>query len=110
MASSGPRSGLIIEVPEAEPAVAAHRERLDASAPLGIPAHITLLFPFMPPGTIGPPTLAGLEHLFAGIGRFRFRLERTDWFGDDVLWLAPSDPGPFRALTSRIYAAFPAPW
>lgn len=31
------------------------RERLDASAPLGIPAHITVLFPLMPPGTAGGP-------------------------------------------------------
>jgi hypothetical protein len=53
----GPQSGLIIEVPEAEPAVRQHRERLDASAPLGIPAHITVLFPFMPPETIGAATL-----------------------------------------------------
>jgi hypothetical protein len=33
--------------------VARLRERLDASAPRGIPAHITVLFPFMPPGTAG---------------------------------------------------------
>lgn len=52
--SPGPHSGLIMEVPEAEPAVARHRERLDASAPLGVPAHITVLFPFMAPATIGP--------------------------------------------------------
>ena len=63
--SPGPYSGLIVEVPEAEPAVARLRERLDASAPLGIPAHITVLFPFMPPGTIGPAALAGLAATFA---------------------------------------------
>ena len=108
MTTPGPQSGLIIEVPEAEPAVARHRERLDANAPLGIPAHITVLFPFMPPGTITPSALAELEHLFAAVSRFRFRLDHTDWFGQDVLWLAPRDPGPFRALTNRVYEAFPA--
>ncbi len=46
-----------------------HRERLDASAPLGIPAHVTVLFPFMPPGTIDTGTLAGLGKLFAEVGR-----------------------------------------
>jgi hypothetical protein len=55
--SPGPHSGLIVEVPEAEPDVARLRERLDASAPLGIPAHITVLFPFMPPRTIDPAAL-----------------------------------------------------
>jgi len=108
MASLGPRSGLIIEVPEAEPAVARHRERLDASARLGIPAHITVLFPFMPPQAIGPAALTGLEHLLAAFPRFRFQLDHTAWFGDEVLWLAPRDPGPFRALTRRVYQAFPA--
>ena len=33
--SPTPQSALIIEVPEAEPAVARHRQRLDASAQLG---------------------------------------------------------------------------
>lgn len=104
----GPQSGLIIEVPEAEPAVRWHRERLDASAPLGIPAHITVLFPFMPPERIGSAALTRLGHLFADVSRFSFRLDHTDWFGDNVLWLAPHDPGPFRALTQRVYHAFPA--
>lgn len=108
MASVGPHSGLIIEVPEAEPAVRHHREHLDASAPLGVPAHITVLFPFMPPETIGPVALAKLGELFADISRFRFRLDHTGWFDEEVLWLAPHDPGPFRALTRRVSQAYPA--
>src|SRR5215467_8791536 len=108
MPSPGPQSGLIIEVPEAEPAVRQHRQRLDASAPLGVPAHITVLFPFMPPETIGTAALTELGQLFANVSPFRFRLDRTDWFGDDVLWLAPRDPDPFRALTQRVFRAFPA--
>ena len=106
--SPGPHSGLIVEVPEAEPAVARLRERLDASAALGIPAHITVLFPFMPPGTIDPAVLAELADLFAAVSRFRFRLDHTDWFGDEVLWLGPDDPGPFRALTEAVHRVYPA--
>lgn len=60
------------------------------------------------PRLIGPPVLAGLERLFAPVRRFRFELSRTDWFGDEVLWLAPADPSPFRALTESVYEAFPA--
>src|SRR3984957_1994155 len=106
--SPAAHSGLIVEVPEAEPAVARLRERLDASAPLGIPAHITVLFPFMPPGTIDPAVLDELAGLFAAVSRFGFRLDRTDWFGDEVLWLGPDDPGPFRALTEPVHRAYPA--
>jgi len=58
--------------------VAQHRERLDANAPLGIPAHITVLFPFMPPGAIDAAVLDQLEHLFAAISRFRFQLDHTN--------------------------------
>jgi hypothetical protein len=108
VASPSSQSALLVEVPEAEPAVALHRDRLDANAALGIPAHITVLCPFMPPEMIGPPVLGDLERLFAGVRRFRFELARTDWFGDEVLWLAPRDPAPFRALTQRVYEAFPA--
>jgi len=108
MAGQGPESALIVEVPAAEPAVARFRERLDSSAPLGVPAHITVLYPFLPPAEIGPPVLAELERLFAAVSSFRFRLGRTAWFGQEVLWLAPGDPGPFSALTERVFRAFPA--
>jgi 2'-5' RNA ligase len=97
-----------VEVPEAEPAVRQLRERLDPSAAVGVPAHITVLFPFMPPHAIDAAVLAELERLFAGAWRFSVRLDHTDWFGDEVLWLAPQDPAPFRALTQRVHAAFPA--
>ena len=108
MASQALQSVLIIEVPEAEPAVRRHRQRLDVSAPLGVPAHITVLAPFMPPEAIDTAVLTQIGQLFADITRFRFQLDRTDWFGDQVLWLAPRDPAPFRALTQRVFQAFPA--
>ncbi len=108
MPSPGSQSGLIIEVPEAEPAVRQHREHLDASAPLGVPAHITILFPFMPPETVDPAALTRLGELFAEVSGFRFVLDHTDWFGDEVLWLGPGDPDPFRVLTQRVFRAYPA--
>jgi 2'-5' RNA ligase len=103
----GPRSGLIVEITAAEPVVRQHRERLDASAQLGVPAHITVLFPFMPPEEISEGTLISLERLFASVSGFDFQLDRTAWFGDTVLWLAPRDPGPFRTLTRQAFEAFP---
>jgi 2'-5' RNA ligase len=108
MSSPGFESALIIEVPQAEPAVQRYRERLDANAALGIPAHITVLAPFMPPLLIDASVLSDLGQLFTAVSRFRFRLDRTDWFSDGLLWLAPADPGPFRDLTERVSQAFPA--
>lgn len=107
MRSLGPRSVLLVEIPDAEPAVRQHRERLDASAQLGCPAHITVLSPFIAPGKIDEAVLTQLEHLFAAVSGFAFRLDHTDWFDDHVLWLGPHDPRPFRALTERVFQAFP---
>jgi hypothetical protein len=108
MSSPGLESALIIEVPQAEPAVQRYRERLDANAALGNPAHITVLAPFMPPRLIDASVLTHLGQLFAAVSRFCFRLDRTDWFSDGLLWLAPADPGPFHDLTERVFQAFPA--
>ncbi len=102
-----PQSGLVLEVPEAETTVRAHRDALDANARLGVPAHVTVLFPFMPPAQIDSFVLAKLQRLFSGSAAFDFRLTHTEWFGDDVLWLAPESPQPFRALTELVHEAFP---
>jgi hypothetical protein len=104
----GPESGLLVEIPEAEPAVRRFRERLDSSAGLGVPAHITVLYPFIPPAELDTAVLAQLERLFASIPRFAVRLDETRWFNHEVVWLAPSDPAPFRILTQRVVEAFPA--
>jgi len=99
---------LLLPVPAAEPAVGRHRARLVESARGGVPAHITVLYPFLPPTGIGEPLLASLGRLFAGFAAFEFTLDRVGWFGEEVVWLGPRDPAPFRALTSAAFTAFPA--
>jgi 2'-5' RNA ligase len=100
-------SALIVEVPAAEPVVGQFREQLDGNALLGIPAHITILAPFMPAGRIDAGTLADLERLAWGTEAFDFVLDHTAWFGTSVLWVGPRDPRPFRGLTDRVVEAFP---
>ena len=46
------KSGFIVCVPEVEAMVAKLRERFDSTAGLGVPAHVTVLFPFMSPENI----------------------------------------------------------
>ena len=100
-------SALIVEVPAAEPVVRRHRSELGANARLGIPAHITVLTPFMPASRLGAAERARLASLFAAVEPFDFRLDHTDWFGTTVLWLGPENPAPFRHLTESVFAAFP---
>ncbi len=101
------QSALLVLVPAAEPAVAAHRADLDASARDGVPAHFTVLYPFLPPALIDKAVLAALTRLFAGVSAFEFTLDRIGWFGDNVVWLGPRDEEPFRVLTGLVFAAFP---
>ena len=101
-------SGLIIEVPEAEPAVGELRMRLDRVASLGVPAHVTALFPFVAAASIDADVLDRIAVVARASGPFDYLFSRTAWFGDDVLYLAPEEPTPFRDLMARLWEAFPA--
>jgi 2'-5' RNA ligase len=102
------QSALLLVVPVAEPAVGKHRARLDLSARDGVPAHFTVLYPFLPPSQIRDADLSALAGLFADVSSFGFTLDRIGWFGDQVVWLGPADSEPFRALTVLTHQAFPA--
>lgn len=95
-----------MEVPEAEPLVADWRARHDWSAQHGVPAHITLLFPFVPVEYVDEAFLAELSRLFADEAAFPFALPRVARF-PEVAWLAPEPDEPFRALTALIYERYP---
>lgn len=105
---AGWETALLVPVPAAEPAVGWHRARLDEAARSGVPAHITVLYPFLPPAGISEPLLVSLGSLFAGAAAFEFTLDQVGWFGDEVVWLGPRDPAPFTALTDLVFAAFPS--
>jgi 2'-5' RNA ligase superfamily len=106
-AGPGWETALLLPVPAAEPAVSRHRARLDEAARDGVPAHITVLYPFLAPAEIREPLLASLGTLFAGFTAFEFTLDQVGWFGEDVVWLGPRDPAPFSALTSAAFTTFP---
>jgi 2'-5' RNA ligase len=101
-----PRSALIVTVPETEPLVHEWRLRYD-NASLGIPAHITLIFPFVPTDHLSPELSAELRELFGGQPAFSFSLARVARF-PDVAWLAPEPDEPFRHLTELLAARYPA--
>jgi hypothetical protein len=80
-AGPGWETALLVAVPAAEPAAGRHRTRLDAAARHGAPAHITVLYPFLPPAGTGEPALASLGRLFATVAAFEFTRDRVGWFG-----------------------------
>lgn len=101
-----PQSALIVRVPQAEACVGHWRERFDPSARLGVPAHITLLFPFMPPQQICPQVLQAVADLCASTSPFSFTLRALRRF-PGVLYLAPQPVAPFIAMTERLVGLFP---
>lgn len=100
-------TAVIVEVPEAEPVVGEHRRRLDWAADRGVPAHVTVLYPFVHPAEVTEDVVTTLSAAVASVSAFDCRFARARWFGDDVLWLDPDPAGPFRQLTAAVWAAFP---
>lgn len=106
MAGVGSESALVVCAPEAEAAVNRFRTAYDPSAAAGVPAHITLLYPFKPPDELTESVIVGLRQCFGFQAPFRYSLACTRRF-PGVLYLAPDPAEPFRQLTEAIVARHP---
>ncbi|HEY2257861.1 MAG TPA: 2'-5' RNA ligase family protein [Variovorax sp.] len=101
-----PVSAFVVCVPAAERLVADLRERFDATARLGMPAHITLLFPFMDPRQITPELLARAGAALGKVRAFAFRLRRVGRFSATA-YLQPEPADSFAEMTAALVRAFP---
>lgn len=99
-------SAVAVLVPAAEPLVSSHRARLDSSAAFGIPAHVTVLYPFLPEPLLTPAVRAELRELFASVPQKEVAFERVGRLGG-VLHLAPEPAGFFEELTRRFVRRWP---
>lgn len=100
-------TALIVPVAGAERLVADFRDRYDPAAGWGVPAHVTVLYPFADPSAIDGRMLTTLETVFQSVSEFDCQFDRTNWFADDVLWLGPEPAAQFRRLTAAVVRAFP---
>jgi 2'-5' RNA ligase len=101
------QTAIIVPIPEAETAVGRFRATLDRAASWGVPAHLTVLYPFLPPESIDDAVYAALRDIVAAVPVFDVALTHVDWFDDTVVWLAPQPTDPFRALTEAVWQRFP---
>jgi 2'-5' RNA ligase len=101
-----PETALITRVPEAERYIAQYRDRYDPSARRNVPAHVTILYPFMAPELINDEVLATLRDIASAVPAFDYRLARTQRF-PVALYLDPDPGAPFSALTDNVFRAFP---
>jgi 2'-5' RNA ligase len=101
-----PETALICRVPEAEPFIGRYRQRFDPSARRNVPAHVTILYPFVPQAELDAQVLATLRDIAASVPAFEYRLREIRRF-PVALYLAPDPDESFAALTARVYRAFP---
>ena len=99
-------AALVILVPEAEDLVRPFREAYDPSAAKGMPAHITINYPFLPGASPSSDLEDRLRALFSRFASFPFRLEGPAFF-PEVLYLTPDPDGPFKDLAAHVWEAFP---
>jgi 2'-5' RNA ligase len=100
-------TAVIAAVPVAEPLVSEHRQQLDVSAGWGVPAHVTVLYPFVEPAAISDDLITTLAMAVRTVSAFDCCFVRTRWFDQEVLWLDPEPAQPFRQLTAAVWRAFP---
>jgi len=106
MAESNDPSALVVLVPEAESVVKPFRDRYDPSAATGMPAHVTLLYPFKRSNEVDEKVLHELRHCFTRFAPIGFSLSSVRRF-PEVLYLAPEPDEPFRQLTLAIWDCYP---
>ncbi len=93
-------------MPEAERHIGRYRERYDPPARRNVPAHVTILYPFMAPEQVDAAVLDRITDIAAGVRCFDYRLAETRRFPVS-LYLAPQPDDSFAALTAGLYRAFP---
>jgi 2'-5' RNA ligase len=102
---SEPRLAIIVPVPEAAAVVDGWRERTcNAKSSVGVPPHITLLFPLVAP--ITDELISGLAEVFAPVAQFALELRELRRF-PGVLYLAPEPAAPFEELTHELVRRYP---
>jgi 2'-5' RNA ligase len=98
-------SAIIIPIPEAEPAVGPLRLQYDIGASLGIPAHITLLYPFYSTGTVAGE-INTLKDVCASIEAFPFSLTEVRRF-PHTAYLHPDKSEIFAQIIRTLMTIWP---
>lgn len=100
------QSALVVLVPGAEELVGAFRAQYDPSSAAGVPAHITLLYPFMPPAEIDESVMRRVRGSVSVHSPFDFDLSEIRQFPGTV-YLAPRPEARFLSLMRSLWQAFP---
>ncbi len=99
-------TAIIIVAPHEVQAVAGPLlQRYAPETSVRVPAHITLLFPFVAPERLGEVSKK-LREICAPIAPFDITMQGYDSF-PGVTFMNPANPAPIQAVFRKIYAGFP---
>ena len=93
---------MVVPVLDSGPVLRKLRMKYDPSAKAGVPAHVTLMFPFLPPDELSGAKVDALAALLRREDRFEFCLTGVREFGQGGVYLAPEPAEPFIRLTRKI--------
>ncbi len=105
-AGSGVGESAIIVPVQVPVAVNRLRDRMDPSAAQGVPAHVTLIYPFMAVDGLKDDVRRRIEQIVASEPSFGVTLRSVGRW-PNVVYLAPEPAEPFRRLTRALAEAFP---
>ena len=101
---TGQTAALVVLVPEAEPVIGASRTLHTQDGAAGMPAHVTLLYPFAP---IGAVDIDAVREIAVATQPFAYELRAVHEWPDGVVYLEPRPAAPFVELTLGLAARFP---
>ena len=99
------RSALIVQI-QLPTRLAAIRARDGKATSPGLPAHVTILFPFIPLGDLDASIGAALTKLAAAREPFWARFAQAQR-QELMVWLLPAQPEPFLELTAAVVGQWP---
>jgi 2'-5' RNA ligase len=103
-------TAIVAEVPEVEAALYLTRRCGVATGPAGMPAHVTLLYPFTDSDHLPVGRIHEVRDVFESLPVFEVEFGETAWFENldrAVLWLKPVPSEPFVAITEALEREFP---
>jgi hypothetical protein len=98
----------LILADQAPELAAAHDELYPERVDEGIPLTVTLLYPFLPPLSLGESELAELREFFASRPSFSFGISRVaQWEGGGAVYGVPEPDDELRATMRALWARYP---
>jgi 2'-5' RNA ligase len=104
-------TAIVIPVPEAERAVNLLRQAHTQDGAEGMPAHVTLIYPFTDDSQLDAGRISDVRALLEERPAFQFQLAEVRRFDnlpkESYVWLAPTPSQPFVEMVKALASVFP---